>query len=76
MGRMMKEDEAAEYIGMAVGTLRQWRFRGVGPTYHKNPGVRGAVRYDSEDLDEFKEKCRKTSSVEDFVKQAMKRHGI
>lgn len=46
----MNEFEACAYIGMSVHTLRQWRFRNIGPVYSKIPV---AVRYRKCDLDEF-----------------------
>ncbi|RFU20378.1 DNA-binding protein [Geodermatophilus marinus] len=31
----LREPEAAEVLGFAPGTLRQWRHHGRGPTFHK-----------------------------------------
>lgn len=45
---VMTEAEAAEYLGFAPNTLRQWRTEGVGPRYC-NPT--GSVRYRRDALD-------------------------
>lgn len=49
---LMNEKKAAEYLGMSVGTLRNWRCNSEGPTYVK---MSGAVRYRSEDLESYVE---------------------
>ncbi len=48
-----KEEQAADYLGMRVGTLRNWRFKCVGPRYLK---CGRSVRYRQEDLDAFLER--------------------
>ncbi len=45
------ETVAAEYIGMAPGTLTQWRFHRIGPRYVKIS--RGRVVYRRSALDAF-----------------------
>lgn len=45
-----REEQAAEYLGMKVTTLRQWRFLSRGPVYLK---IGRSVRYRREDLDAF-----------------------
>lgn len=45
-----REQEAANYLGMRVSTLRQWRFLSKGPIYLK---IGRSVRYRQEDLDTF-----------------------
>ena len=47
-----KEDQAADYLNMKVGTLRQWRFLSRGPAYLK---IGRSVRYRKEDLDAYLE---------------------
>lgn len=47
---VMTEAEAAEYLGFAPNTLRQWRTEGIGPRYC-NPT--GSVRYRREALDDW-----------------------
>jgi len=51
----MTEREAAEYLGLSVYTLQQWRFRGQKPDYLK---LGKAVRYREADLVAFIESCR------------------
>ena len=46
---VMTEPEAAEYLGFAPNTLRQWRVEGIGPRYAKPAGK--AIRYRKDDLD-------------------------
>ncbi|WP_302260054.1 helix-turn-helix transcriptional regulator [Desulfovibrio piger] len=46
---VMTEAEAADYLGFAQNTLRQWRVEGIGPRYSKPAGT--AVRYLKESLD-------------------------
>ncbi|NCD25803.1 MAG: DNA-binding protein [Deltaproteobacteria bacterium] len=48
-----KEQQAADYIGMKVATLRQWRFLSKGPVFLK---IGRSCRYRKEDLDAFLEK--------------------
>jgi hypothetical protein len=48
--RIVDELEAAEYLGVPVGSLRQWRFRMVGPIYYK---FASKIRYRIIHLDEF-----------------------
>jgi predicted DNA-binding transcriptional regulator AlpA len=42
---------AARYIGVAVGTLANWRTRGEGPPYVKLG--KASVRYDRGDIDGY-----------------------
>lgn len=49
--RTLKEKQAAEYLGLSVKTLQAWRFYCKGPKYLK---LGRAVRYQVEDLDQFK----------------------
>lgn len=32
LGRLLRVDEVAEFLGVPVKTLYQWRYKGVGPT--------------------------------------------
>jgi len=52
----LNEAEAAEYIGAAVGTLRNWRAQRRGPYYFK---VGRTVTYTLDDLKGFIESCRR-----------------
>lgn len=48
---LLAETEASEYLGIAVQTLRNWRWKGEGPRATK-VGKR-CVRYRQSDLDAF-----------------------
>lgn len=50
----LNEFQASCYLGMSVHTLRQWRFRGVGPAYAK---LGSAVRYQRGALDAYLEQA-------------------
>lgn len=50
-GDLVDEREAAVILGAKVQTLRNWRWKGEGPSYRKI-GQR-MVRYDRRDLDAF-----------------------
>jgi len=47
----LSDDQAAEEIGVAVQTLRNWRHQRKGPAYLK---IGRSVRYQIEDLKKFK----------------------
>lgn len=48
----LDERQAAQYLGLSVSTLQQWRFRSKGPDYLK---FGKAVRYRVADLQAFVE---------------------
>jgi predicted DNA-binding transcriptional regulator AlpA len=48
--RAVTEIEAAEFLGLAVATLRAWRHRKKGPKFHR---FGRAVRYLISDLEDF-----------------------
>lgn len=52
--RMVTEHEAANWLGLDVTTLRDWRFRRVGPAYVKY--LNKAVRYPVDELAKFAER--------------------
>ena len=55
----LTESEAAEYLGVAVQTLRNWRHLRKGPPYLKlSPGPRGRIVYLIEDLVAHRQECR------------------
>ena len=56
---LYKENQAAEYLGLAQATLRRWRWAGYGPPFVK---IGNAVRYDPADLAAFIEAGRRTST--------------
>jgi hypothetical protein len=49
------ERDAARYIGVTAGTLRNWRAAGKGPVYYK---LLSRVFYVRRDLDAFLVRCR------------------
>ncbi len=61
------EYAAAEFLGLSVATLRDWRFRRIGPAYCK---FGKAVRYPIRELERFAE----AATVIDHIK-ALKRGG-
>jgi len=52
------EKEAAEFLGLSLGTLRNWRTAGKGPRYYILPYHR--VRYLKTDLLDWTENNKKT----------------
>lgn len=46
----MTEHEVAQRLRVSVKTLRDWRFRGTGPSFHK---FGRSVRYMPDDLDAY-----------------------
>jgi len=45
---------AANYMGVKVRTLYDWRIRGIGPeAYRLTPGARGPLRFNRADLDNY-----------------------
>jgi len=56
---LIDEHEAAKRLGLAVATLRRWRWVGRKPHFVK---IGGAVRYDPADLDAFIEAGRRKST--------------
>ncbi len=57
--RLVDEHEAAARLGLAVATLRRWRWCGRGPVHRK---LGAAVRYSSRDLTDFIEAGRRLST--------------
>lgn len=51
--RGMREQEAAQYLGVSVKTLQSWRFYGRGPKYSRL-GAR-AIIYTKQWCDEYRE---------------------
>ncbi|MFH0809200.1 MAG: helix-turn-helix domain-containing protein [Pseudomonadota bacterium] len=56
---MSNEFQAAEQLGLAVATLRRWRWAGKGPKFRK---LGAAVRYSEADLLTFIEQAGRTST--------------
>jgi hypothetical protein len=59
--RLLNEHEAAERLGLAVSTLRRWRWSRRGPAWCK---VGWAVRYSPRDLQSFIDqgRCQPTAA--------------
>lgn len=57
MKRLLKTSEAAEYLGLSVRTLENWRYQGRGP---KATLLDRTVRYDIKDLDAWVEDHQRT----------------
>jgi hypothetical protein len=54
MDEFLTPKQAAEFLGLAVGTLANWRVRGAGPRFFRLGGARGGhIRYDRADLMAF-----------------------
>lgn len=49
-GDRVNESTAAQLLGVAPGTLRNWRSSGRGPDWVRSGGSRGTVSYKLEDL--------------------------
>ena len=47
---LLREIDAAAYLGLAPKTLARWRWAGKGPAFHK---LGSAVRYSVQELDSF-----------------------
>jgi predicted DNA-binding transcriptional regulator AlpA len=61
--RLLTPEEAAEFVGVNVGTLAKWRcLRSDGPKFSRLGGK--AIRYRMEDLVEFVEQNRHASTSE------------
>ena len=49
--KLLNEQQAADYLNLSVGTLRNWRMERRGPLFHKLAGH--AIRYSTTDLLDF-----------------------
>jgi DNA-binding transcriptional MerR regulator len=52
---LLRTREAARIVNLTPRTLREWRRRGVGPTFLRLPG---GIRYDRHELAEWLERHR------------------
>ncbi|WP_417490345.1 helix-turn-helix transcriptional regulator [Maricaulis sp.] len=51
---LLRERDAADYIGVSDYTLQKWRWRGNGPRFVRIGGPHGrAIRYRKRDLDAY-----------------------
>ena len=58
--RFLTTKQLSDLLGIPEGTLRQWRCSEVGPKWHK---LRGSVRYDKNDVENFLHDCERIPSV-------------
>jgi Helix-turn-helix domain len=63
VSEVLRTEQAAEVLNVKRSTLEMWRCRGIGPAYVKMPGVKGAVRYHMQDLEQFLAQHRHVPSV-------------
>jgi hypothetical protein len=59
--KFVDEHRAADILGSAVQTLRNWRVTGRGPAFHK---FEGSVRYELGELYDYARSRRRTSTTE------------
>jgi len=65
MAKLLDTKEAAPLVGVAPGTLENWRTLGVGPKFIKTSrGRRGLVLYDPADIEAWKNANRYQSTSE------------
>lgn len=51
---LLRERDAADYIGVSDYTLQKWRWRSIGPRFVRIGGAHGrAIRYRKSDLDAY-----------------------
>ena len=46
--KYLKPAAAAEKIGVTIGTLANWRWKGIGPAYY---AIGGMIRYADDEID-------------------------
>ena len=64
MQALLDTKAASPRIGVSVGTLENWRVKGIGPAFIKTPGKRGKVLYDPADIEVWKAENRFLSTSE------------
>ena len=64
MQDLLDTKATAPRLGVAPGTLENWRVQGVGPKFIKTPGKRGKVLYDPADIELWKAENRFQSTSE------------
>ena len=60
MQTLFNERQAASFLCLKPATLRQWRCRDYGPSYHR---LGGAIRYHLSDLEKFLEITRQQKGL-------------
>lgn len=58
--RFLSTKDLSTLLRIQEGTLRRWRCSGVGPKWHK---LRGTVRYDKTDVENFLHESERITSV-------------
>lgn len=63
----MTQEDLSAYLGVAEGTLENWRVRGIGPRFFRlGASSRSKVRYDPRDVEEWlRAQPRLTSASDD-----------
>lgn len=64
MEELLDTKAAAPRIGVAPGTLENWRSLGIGPRFIKTAGKKGRVLYDPADIEAWKSQRRYQSTSE------------
>ena len=64
--RLLTAEDVAEWTGLSLDTLAQWRSRGRGIPYLK---IGRAVRYDPSDVQEYLRGCRVSVSDKQHGRQ-------
>ena len=59
MERLLKPAELAEYLQVELSTLRDWRYKGIGPSFVRTGR---SVRYRPADVDEWIDEHTETVS--------------
>lgn len=68
---LLKEDQAAIVLTVAVKTLQHWRATGSGPAFVKlGTGLRAPVRYRKSALIKFLSDCDRSSTADHSAKAA------
>ncbi len=55
MKMFLNQIELAVRLGIAERTLEAWRWKGIGPAYHR---IGGSVRYSIEDIEAYERSVR------------------
>jgi len=61
---LLTDVQVSEWIGTPVGTIRNWRVKGIGPPFIKmGDGRNSTVRYDPKDIEKYIDVHRRFPSV-------------
>lgn len=65
--KLLTPEEAAQFLGLSVTTLADWRYRGRGPEYLRlSQTARGRIRYPAESLAAWVEALRRRHSTAEY----------